>query len=604
MNSLKKLSIVFAGRNDSYGGDFKAKVLAAWKRNYTQMLKRNIKAEWVFVEWNPLDKNYLSSILAPLGFKCYIIPLKIHQEICTNPQMNFMQFFAKNVGMRKASNDWIVLTNADVMFGEDILDFIATYKLDENLIYRAERRDIKPGLHDASFQTMVDNTVMYYDTQGGSDFIRGAGDFTLYNKRKITFGHDESIRDSDIYIDIRFLYNYKELSEFNDYSFIQFIGTVFKEDHHLTWRHTSHLPASHKGLNKREEYLHSNIPYSSPQSWGLANARTKQINHNIWQLESIESPAFPIAKHFRVVVLLTVRNEELYLERCLRHLHSQGVETYLIDNDSTDRTLSIAKGFLDRGVVKIEHFPFHGEFELQKICRNEERLAKEIDADWFIHHDADEIRQAPKPAQTLVEGIKIADSQGYSAINFDEFVFLPTNQTESFKEKDYVKEMQYYYFFEPMPQRRINAWKKNDVINLHNTGGHGAEFPERQVFPMPFILRHYIVLSRDHAIAKYGHRIYSKADLSLGWSLDRVNFTSEKLIFPDKSQLKKLDPSGTWDKSQPWTEHAFLLGKAGTTLASNERSRNCGTIQDQLAQSKRKLNQLEADLEALQHLSD
>lgn len=45
---------------------------------------------------------------------------------------------------------------------------------------------------------------------------------------------------------------------------------------------------------------------------------------------------------------------------------------------------------------------YEGKFELTKICKNEERLASEIDADWFIHHDADEIRQAPAPYQTLL----------------------------------------------------------------------------------------------------------------------------------------------------------------------------------------------------------
>ncbi|MCT7967819.1 glycosyltransferase family 2 protein [Laspinema sp. D1] len=104
----------------------------------------------------------------------------------------------------------------------------------------------------------------------------------------------------------------------------------------------------------------------------------------------------------RVVALLTVRNEERYLGRCLEHLYSQGIEICLIDNGSTDKTLDIAQSFLGRGVFRIEHFPFKGCFELEKILLNEEKLAVEIDADWFIHHDADEIREAPSPYKTGV----------------------------------------------------------------------------------------------------------------------------------------------------------------------------------------------------------
>src|SRR4030066_1080142 len=108
----------------------------------------------------------------------------------------------------------------------------------------------------------------------------------------------------------------------------------------------------------------------------------------------------------RVAALLTVRNEELYLAHCLEHLMSQGIETCLIDNDSTDRTLEIARKFLGRGVFRIEHFPFRGYYKWQNCLLDKERLAIEIDADWFIHHDADEIRQAPNPYKTLLEGIE------------------------------------------------------------------------------------------------------------------------------------------------------------------------------------------------------
>src|SRR5215468_9856188 len=143
----------------------------------------------------------------------------------------------------------------------------------------------------------------------------------------------------------------------------------------------------------------------------------------------------------RIVALLAVRNEERYLKRCLEHYRQQGIETCLIDNGSTDRTLQIAEGFLNRGVIRIEHLPFSGVFELETQLRCKERLAAEIAADWFIHCDADEIREAPRHYKTLREGIEVVDRQGYNAIDFDEFVFLPTADDESFEGRDYVEAM-------------------------------------------------------------------------------------------------------------------------------------------------------------------
>ena len=268
----------------------------------------------------------------------------------------------------------------------------------------------------------------------------------------------------------------------------------------------------------------------------------------------------------RVVALLTVRNEELYLPRCLEHLCSQGIETCLIDNGSTDRSLEIAQRFRGRGVFRIERLPFAGHFEWRTILRNEERLSVEIDADWFLHYDADEIREAPVPFRTLREGIEYADRAGYNAVNFDEFVFLPTSNNEAYENTDYVERMRYYYFFEPSPLRQVKAWRKTGVpVNLSRSAGHRVEFDGRRIFPVNFILRHYIVLSRRHAEAKYSGRVYDPEEVAMGWHGWRARFTRGMLHFPARGRLKNVSHDGVWDKSDPRKRHEFLMDGAGTT---------------------------------------
>lgn len=267
-------------------------------------------------------------------------------------------------------------------------------------------------------------------------------------------------------------------------------------------------------------------------------------------------------KKFRVVALLTTRNESLYIARCLQHLYEQGIETCLIDNESEDNTLEIARMFLKKGVFRIETQPYIGYFDLVEQLSIKERLSKEIDADWFIHLDADEIREAPKPFKTLREGIKDADKKGYNAINFDEFVFLPTTNDESFEGTDYVKRMNYYYFFEPVPNRRINAWKNGTKdIDLVNSGGHQIKFEGIKIYPENFILRHYIILSKAHAISKYyTNRVFSqKEHIERGWHGARITFSPDKLVLPDISFLKEVE-NGVWDKSDIWEKHTFMEG--------------------------------------------
>jgi glycosyltransferase involved in cell wall biosynthesis len=258
----------------------------------------------------------------------------------------------------------------------------------------------------------------------------------------------------------------------------------------------------------------------------------------------------------KIVALIAVRNEELYIKRCLEHLESQGIETCIIDNGSTDRTLKIAESFASRGVFRIEHLPYNGQFELMEQLRYKEKLAKEINADWFIHQDADEIREAPKPFKTLKEGFEAADNQGFNAVNFDEFDFLPTTPEESFEDRNYVKEMKYYYFLEARPQHHIKAWKKTShQIDLVSTGGHLVDFKGIKVFPVPFILRHYMALSLAHANNKYGYRKFSSKELAKGWHKSRKIFSINNFVLPRRGELKMKTEDNDWDRSDPWLKH-------------------------------------------------
>jgi lipopolysaccharide transport system ATP-binding protein len=266
----------------------------------------------------------------------------------------------------------------------------------------------------------------------------------------------------------------------------------------------------------------------------------------------------------RIVALLTVRNEVLYLERCLEHLFAQGIETCVIDNESTDTTLDIARKYLGRGVFRIETLPYSGYFDLVAQLSLKEQISREIDADWFIHLDADEIREAPAPFKSLYEGIIKVDQEGYNAIDFENFIFLPTADDVSFEGTDYVEKMRYYYFYAPGSLRHINAWKNTgQVVDLVSSGGHSANFDGRKIYPVNFIKRHYIALSRAQAIAKYGsERIYSREEVEQrGWHGARAHFNPAKLKFPSRHQLKMLNNNNDWDKSEPWTKHSFFRGE-------------------------------------------
>ena len=261
----------------------------------------------------------------------------------------------------------------------------------------------------------------------------------------------------------------------------------------------------------------------------------------------------------RVIALLAVRNEIRYLEKCLCHLRAQGVESWVIDNGSDDGSLDLVRSFLGNGVLGIESYPYPGFFDWRGLLKRKGELAQSLDADWFIHHDGDEIRETLPPWSSLLEGLAAVEAEGYNAVSFDEFVFLPTGDEESYEGVDYVESMRYYYFYRPADCHRVNAWKKQPQrVDLHSSGGHEVLFSGRRVYPRNFILRHYIALSRNHLIRKYGSRSYSKEEVEvLGWHRGRAYFSASGISLPSAECLKRLGARG-FDTSQPWHYHPFL----------------------------------------------
>ena len=54
-------------------------------------------------------------------------------------------------------------------------------------------------------------------------------------------------------------------------------------------------------------------------------------------------------------------------------------------------------------------------------------LAATLEANWFLHHDADEFRESPWPDLDLLGALERVDALGYSAIDFRVLNFRPTH---------------------------------------------------------------------------------------------------------------------------------------------------------------------------------
>jgi GT2 family glycosyltransferase len=78
----------------------------------------------------------------------------------------------------------------------------------------------------------------------------------------------------------------------------------------------------------------------------------------------------------RAIALLQTYNEARFIRASLTHLISQGLEIYLIDNGSTDRTLEIARSFVHRGVTTRKSIWCEPQFDQQIPSSGFERRAR------------------------------------------------------------------------------------------------------------------------------------------------------------------------------------------------------------------------------------
>lgn len=256
------------------------------------------------------------------------------------------------------------------------------------------------------------------------------------------------------------------------------------------------------------------------------------------------------------VAVLCVHDEEAHLKRAIGDFVEQGIDVAIIDHGSTDGTAEICSGFLGKGVVAMEHLPWTGEFDLTAQLRAKRDLVDRLGHDWVIHADADEWMHTRLQGESLLAGIDRISRLGYNAINFDEFVFLPQPGAIS-EPADCKRELLDYYFFAPRENRLMRAWSRQHALENVSSGGHLLAGEDLRLAPESFVLRHYIVLSQEHAIRKYAHRVFSAADLEKGWHDNRVNLEAARLMLPESASLEHLPnwQSVELDRSKPRALH-------------------------------------------------
>ncbi len=306
------LSIVVTGRHDNYGGDFNERFFTALKFNYERLAERGVACEVILVEWNPVaDRPTLSELLArefpdlaENGLRPFVVAPEYHTAFTQNPQIGYLEYVAKNVGIRRASSPLVLVTNTDVFIGREAVDAIATERVAPSTIYRAARYDLKIG---------ADRSHIAWDAlENPANHVRrpvlqpplftgGSGDFVLADRHTFTSlrGFNEVYRVARAGVDVNFLVK----AHGAGVPIADIGGPVYHVNHVGSFRISKGQQAEDPSKTTWGQRWHCrDVAYNNPDGWGLADAPTRALAHGVMYLD-FDWRAVPPLVDLRRIVL-------------------------------------------------------------------------------------------------------------------------------------------------------------------------------------------------------------------------------------------------------------------------------------------------------------
>ena len=282
------VSIVVTARHDNYGGDASERILKPLQFNAARLSECGVAYEVVLVEWDPIPgRPYLSELLAThlpeittRTVRRIIVAPEYQTALTQNPRPFYLEYLAKNVGIRRAAAPFVLVSNIDIMLGRVVTEKLAGASLVPGTIYRAPRYDIKIG---------VDQTGVTWDAledpanQATRSVLRpplfshGSADFLLADRE--TFhrlrGFNEVYRAARVGIDANFLAK----AHGTGHRIEEIAGPVYHINHVGSFR-TSKAAAQDSSADSswgNTDWHARHVTYNNPDGWGLGDAPSRQL---------------------------------------------------------------------------------------------------------------------------------------------------------------------------------------------------------------------------------------------------------------------------------------------------------------------------------------
>jgi hypothetical protein len=268
----------------------------------------------VFVEWAPphdrprIFELVFEAIRGLDRHVCswYEVDGRYQEALSLNPRLTYLEFIAKNVGIRRARGQFVLTTNCDVFLGRRVLDVVGGGGLKARVVYRAPRYDITPAVEPSTFDwgVLEDPGILAGPRRVlKPPFMGGAtGDFVLLDRESFheLRGFNEVYRAARFGVDRNFLV--KALSA--GLAIDDIGGPVYHQTHEGSYRSSSDTYAGREGEAHwgKTKWHARGVIYANPPTWGLSDAPVRAESAHRSVLDFSWSAVPPLVDLKRVVL--------------------------------------------------------------------------------------------------------------------------------------------------------------------------------------------------------------------------------------------------------------------------------------------------------------